>query len=316
MRIVISSGHGKYVRGASGLIDEVDEARRVVPEVAQCLRDMGHEVEEFHDDVSQTQNENLNTIVEYHNSQERDLDVSVHFNAYTPTDGGRGTEVLYVTQEELADRVSYFIADAGQLINRGAHKRTDLFFLNNTSEPAILIEVCFVDAKEDVTCYQKNFELICSAIAEALVDEQPPVAEVPSAAAVNLTGKVSWFGGPMDKGVSSSEGLAFIYDYDDAPGLFLKMQPPHTTGLARRLNPAVYFVACRWDYDMTPKDMLADQSIMALVKSGERQFLAHPADWGPHQDTNRVADISQGLMAALGIETDDEVTVIYPAPEG
>jgi hypothetical protein len=28
--IVISSGHGKYVRGASGLLDEVDEARRVV----------------------------------------------------------------------------------------------------------------------------------------------------------------------------------------------------------------------------------------------------------------------------------------------
>ena len=28
-RIVISSGHGKYVRGASGIIDEVDEARRV-----------------------------------------------------------------------------------------------------------------------------------------------------------------------------------------------------------------------------------------------------------------------------------------------
>ena len=25
-RIVISSGHGKYVRGASGIIDEVDEA--------------------------------------------------------------------------------------------------------------------------------------------------------------------------------------------------------------------------------------------------------------------------------------------------
>ena len=26
--IVISSGHGLYVRGASGIIDEVDEARR------------------------------------------------------------------------------------------------------------------------------------------------------------------------------------------------------------------------------------------------------------------------------------------------
>ena len=28
--IIISSGHGKYIRGASGYLDEVDEARRVV----------------------------------------------------------------------------------------------------------------------------------------------------------------------------------------------------------------------------------------------------------------------------------------------
>ena len=37
-RIVISSGHGKYVRGASGIIDEVDEARRVVEHLADELR--------------------------------------------------------------------------------------------------------------------------------------------------------------------------------------------------------------------------------------------------------------------------------------
>jgi hypothetical protein len=29
-RVVISSGHGLHVRGASGVLDEVDEARRVV----------------------------------------------------------------------------------------------------------------------------------------------------------------------------------------------------------------------------------------------------------------------------------------------
>ena len=37
-RIVISSGHGKYVRGACGILDEVDEARRVVDRVAAELR--------------------------------------------------------------------------------------------------------------------------------------------------------------------------------------------------------------------------------------------------------------------------------------
>jgi hypothetical protein len=61
--------------------------------------------------------------------------------------------------------------------------------------------------------------------------------------------------------------------------------------------------------------MLRDQSIMALVKARGRSFLAYPADWGPHENTGRVADISPGLMEDLGIETDDEVEVIYPAPD-
>jgi hypothetical protein len=41
-------------------------------------------------------------------------------------------------------------------------------------------------------------------------------------------------------------------------------------------------------------------------------MLAYPADWGPHENTGRVADISPGLMQYLGIETDDEVEVIFP----
>ena len=145
-RIVISSGHGKYVRGASGIIDEVDEARRVVERLADVLRNRGVDVKVFHDDTSHSQNENLNTIVDFHNAQTRDLDVSVHFNAYEQVEKPMGTEVLYVTQSALAGQVSAAIASCG-FINRGGKKRTDLFFLNNTEMPAILIEVCFVDSR-------------------------------------------------------------------------------------------------------------------------------------------------------------------------
>src|SRR5215469_4145868 len=97
-------------------------------------------------------------------------------------------------------------------------------------------------------------------------------------------GKVSWFGGPNDKGVSPSEGLAFIYKVETAPYLFLIVQPPNTTGLARRLNPDAHYIACRWDYAKTPKDMLASNTY-ALVKAGDKEFPAWPADWGPHADT-------------------------------
>jgi len=134
---------------------------------------------------------------------------------------------------------------------------------------------------------------------------------------MHLYGKCSWFGGPNDTGVSPSEGLAFIYDIDDQPDLFLPSQPPGTTGLARRLDPNEYYIACRWDYDnpeQTRSKLLANKALVRSNKTG-KEFIVYPADWGPHVDTGRVADISPGLMSALGINTDDDVEVIFPYEE-
>lgn len=166
-KIAISSGHGKLVRGASGLIDEVDEARNVVEKLAGCLERRGCDVFVFHDDTSTDQATNLETIVNWHNEQERDLDVSVHFNAYVETLSPMGTECLHVTQPELADYISRAVALNG-FANRGAKKRTDLYFLNQTNGPAILIEVCFVDSSADVAVYEETFDEICEAIATVL----------------------------------------------------------------------------------------------------------------------------------------------------
>jgi N-acetylmuramoyl-L-alanine amidase len=309
MKIVISSGHGLHVPGASAILDEVEEARAVVPEVAKVLRANGHEVIEFHDDTSQSQDENLKTIVNFHNSQgPHDIDVSVHFNAYIPTTGGRGTEVLYVTQQAIATKVSAAIAAASGLIDRGAHKRSDLYFLNKTAAPAILIEVCFCDAAADADIYEEHFTEICGAIADVAEPADPDAPVV-----LKARGKVSWFGGPDDDGVAPDEGLAFIYSVDDKPDLFLPEQPDGTTGLARRLDPAEPYFALRWDYCQFPKEFLRGpaKAQVRAPKTG-MEFMAHPADWGPHCSTGRVADISPGLMDALGIETDDEIEIEYP----
>ena len=126
-----------------------------------------------------------------------------------------------------------------------------------------------------------------------------------------LRGKVSWFGGPDDMGVAPDEGLAFIYDIDDAPHLFLSTQPPGTTGLARRLDPTRPYIACRWNYDLLSKEELLKTVVLVRNAKTGKSYPAYPADWGPHQDTDRVADISPGLMSALGLETDDEVIVEY-----
>jgi N-acetylmuramoyl-L-alanine amidase len=325
-RIIISSGHGKKIRGAAGspvppYLDEVDEARKVVDALADELRYLGIETLTFHDDVSTTQNENLNRIVDYHNDQVRDLDISVHFNAYQTTSKPMGTEVLYLTQAELAGQVSAAIAAAGHFINRGPKKRTDLFFLNSTSAPAILLEVCFVDSSADADLYRKHFSEIARAIALELAGDKviaPPPGEAvtpPAPDEIIYSGKCSWFGGPEDTGVSPSEGLAFIYDIDDAPHLFLPTQPSGTTGLARRLNPYVHYLAMRWDYDVHSKQDLLD--LVALVRNPRTGFelFAFPADWGPHGDTDRICDLSPGLMTDLELETDDIVEIVFPYKE-
>jgi N-acetylmuramoyl-L-alanine amidase len=327
MRIAISSGHGKHIRGARGQpvppqLDEVDEARHVVDRVWELLADVG--CVKFHDDVSTTQSENLDRIVSWHNDQDRTLDVSVHFNCYDHS--ANGTEVLYVTQGDLADEVSEAIALAGGFTNRGAKYRDDLAFLNGTDEPAILIEVCFCDHTGDSERYRQNFEQICHAIAETITGSdvgwrppghgRPPIEqpELPGDALFYARGTCSWFGGPDDDGVSPSEGLAFFYQPSECPHLMLPYQPSGTTGMARRLDPGVMYVACRWDYDKTPKEMLRDQTRKALVRAKGWEILAYPADWGPHeQETGRAADLSPALMEALDLSTDDEVEVIYPA---
>jgi N-acetylmuramoyl-L-alanine amidase len=309
-KIILSSGHGLKIRGASGLIDEVDEARRVVSALAEALRKRRHEVEEIHDDHSTTQDENLAWLCAEHNKRERDLDISVHFNACDPpTDGMRGTECFYQTQTELAALVSAAIADAARITDRGA-KYGNFYFLSNTNRPAILIEVCFVDAREDVEAYEANFDAIIDALASVQLHGNQ----------VEFSGTCSHFGGPADSGVAWDEDLAWWWDWDQvaaagATDLFLSEQPPNTSGLARRLDPEEPYLACRWDYSITPKSMLADQRLLASVyapKTGKR-FLARPADWGPSEEkTGRAADLSPGLMELLGITTDDEVVVVYP----
>ena len=54
--IVISSGHGLKVRGASGIIDEVDEARKVVDALGggtDRLWRRGHRLPRRHVDVAE-----------------------------------------------------------------------------------------------------------------------------------------------------------------------------------------------------------------------------------------------------------------------
>ena len=167
-QVNISSGHSINCQGASDIINEVTEAKKVVDRVYDIIKASGKACYKYHD-TSSSSSQNLVNIVNWHNGFKDGVDVSIHFNAYTHTNKAMGTEVCYYSQPMLAMEVSKNIANAGGFIDRGAKQRTGLYFLKNTNKPAILIEVCFVDSITDVELYKANFEKICQAIAKSLI---------------------------------------------------------------------------------------------------------------------------------------------------
>jgi len=186
MKIFMSSGHGLYVRGASGSpvppeLDEVDSARMLVERTAELINSMdGHSCTTFHDNTSRDQSTNLETIVNAHNaSGPHEYDISVHFNAYNGA--ANGCEMLYTTSngKTLATKMVNAVVAAGHFVNRGPKERNDLYFLNATRETACLAEICFCDHTGDSQSFTATFEAIAEALAESItgsqVGEQPPV---------------------------------------------------------------------------------------------------------------------------------------------
>lgn len=164
-------GHYGDGTGAVSVVDEVKEVRKIAKEVHRILKEGGAKQSLFEDTKSKTQRANINTIVAHHNKDTDGLVVSYHLNATSPiTTRPIGCEVLYTTQKTLAINLSAAMAKAGGFVNRGAKYRNNLGVLTGTKEPAIIIEVFFVNSHKDVELYRKNFNAICYAIAETLAN--------------------------------------------------------------------------------------------------------------------------------------------------
>ena len=154
--ITLSAGHYGKCTGAIDLIDEGAEVIFVVEQLAKRLEHKQIQTNVIIDRVSKSKQHNLAYLVKQHNQTTRKLDVSIHFNSSKEkTAAGIGTEVLYVNPalHSFAGKMSRAISAAGGFKNRGAKKRTDLAILNKTTAPAILIEICFVNSKEDYLLY-------------------------------------------------------------------------------------------------------------------------------------------------------------------
>lgn len=177
MKINIHAGHnpdGKVACGAVGLIKESTEARKVKFEVINLLRNAGHTVYDCTVDNGTSQNDVLSKIVAKCNKHDVDLDVSIHFNSgrndKTGDGSDGGTEVYIYSKNSksktAAERVCKSIAELG-FRNRGVKVSTSLYILKHTNSPAMLIECCFVDDKDDIKLY--NHKTMAKAIAEGIL---------------------------------------------------------------------------------------------------------------------------------------------------
>lgn len=131
---------------------------------------------------------------------------------------------------------------------------------------------------------------------------------------LTLRGRASWFGGPHDTGIQPWEGLALVHYMSQAPELFLPYLGMQDIALARRLNPEALYCAMRWDYTRTPKNVLLGCLVIVTTLDERFQCVCTPIDWGPHEKTGRLIDLSPGAFKTLRIRTDDEVraTLIKP----
>ena len=183
-------GHWKVGTGASGLVDEVKESRKIANRVHGILTAAKVPSTYYQDETSTNKNQNLTTLVKHHNADTNGLVVSWHLNASGGiTQSGIGTEVLYANEKwkPLAEALSAAIAKAGNFKNRGAKLRKDLYVLNSTKEPAIIVETFFVNSTADVTMYNRHFEDICQAAAEVLAEAVGKKINTVPAPTINTT---------------------------------------------------------------------------------------------------------------------------------
>lgn len=166
MRINVHAGHNRDGRvgcGAIGFLKESTEARVVNDLVVKRLRALGHEVFDCTVDDAISVTENLRQIVAKCNSNTVDLDISIHFNVAVNDQKGDGKTTgveAYVYNPEgaavpYARSIVNAISELG-FTNRGVKYNSNLYVLKNTNSPAVLIECCFIDDKDDVELYNSN----------------------------------------------------------------------------------------------------------------------------------------------------------------
>lgn len=207
-RVAISVGHSILKNGmctsASGVVNEYEYNKRLAPLVQKYLEAAG-----WYTDVIRCPEKKFSAASEEKtyklpiiNKGGYDLAVELHLNA---SDGaGYGAEVYYKTSsgKTYAKRVQKKLATVFR--DRGAKQVDNLYFLNGTKPPAILVESFFCDNKNDYA-KGKNMDNVARLIAEGItggkIPEKKKAAAKPPYTSITKTSSktaVKWLQGKLN----------------------------------------------------------------------------------------------------------------------
>lgn len=168
IRLFLNPGHapnGNPDPGACGLgLRESDVAASVCNKLSNVLSKTGIEIRSL-------QSDSLYEIADSANNWPADIFVSVHCNSFNSV--ANGAETLHYpgssSSQALARFVQTEMINALDLTDRGLKERGNLYVLNSTDMPAILIEMAFIDNEHDNALLKNNQDDFVNAIAKGIV---------------------------------------------------------------------------------------------------------------------------------------------------
>lgn len=177
--VVVDAGHGGRESGATyGGIYEKDVNLKIARYVKEELEKNGVRVYMTRtNDVTTT----LSSRTTLANSINADLFVSVHNNAMVNKSNIKGTEVLYptssivkngITAYSLAQKLQKVVSENAGTYNKGVINRNNLYVLNKTNMPAVIVEVAYMTNYSDLQKLKSEsfLEKVGKSIAQGILE--------------------------------------------------------------------------------------------------------------------------------------------------
>lgn len=220
--------------------------------------------------------------------------VSIHCNAATPTSGARGCETYAKSTagKAVAANVNRELSKLG-FKNRGVKETLDgrsvPYVIRNTSAIAVLVEICFLDAAEDMAIFnQKGINSVAQAIFDGLThgmdfdpksddfDNDPVVVESRSL----LVDAATWY-----KGLPHQQAAFRALESDLTAIQLMDFRSAYSPDIAKSQIPITSpakiksRTVARWitdgDGSTSGVDGLSDQIILMMGNAGLVRFKHH-----------------------------------------